>query len=75
MLSAILYLLYGKDFAGNHVRIDKAVRDAKRLIMEKYLKDRLGRTEDQITRLSVYAEKITDFTLQEELKKTAQDLK
>ena len=75
MLSAILYLVYGKDFAGDHVRIDRAVRDAKRLIMEKYLKDRLGRTEDQITRLSVYAEKITDFTLQEELKKTAQDLK
>lgn len=75
MLSAILYLVYGKDFAGNHVRIDKAVRDAKRLIMEKYLKDRLGRIEDQITRLSVYAGKITDFTLQEELKKTAQDLK
>ena len=75
MLSAILYLVYGKDFAGDHVRIDKAVRDAKRLIMEKYLKDRLSSTERQLDRLSAYAEKLTDFTLQEELNKTAQALK
>lgn len=75
MLSAILYLVYGKDFAGDQVRIDSAVREAKRVIMEEYLNKRLSSTDKQLERLKAYEDKLTDMRLQNDLKETAASLK
>lgn len=75
LLSAILYLVYGKDFADENARIDSAVREAKKLIMEEYLNKRLNTTDQQLDRLKAYSDALTDMRLQAEMKETTETLR
>ena len=75
LLSIILYLIYGKDFAGEAGKKDQAIKEAKREIMEEYLGTKLSNAEAAVKRYKAYYDAITDITLQRELQKTAEDQK
>ncbi|MBP3238143.1 MAG: hypothetical protein J6M24_03505 [Lachnospiraceae bacterium] len=75
LLSAILYLAYGKNFASDKIQKDSAVRKAKNEIMEEYLNKRLSMADSQLVRLKAYADAIYDSQLRTELQKTAESQK
>ena len=75
LLSAILYLVYGKNFASDKIQKDSTIKKAKNEIMEEYLNKRLSATDGQLERLKHYADALYDNQLRSELQKTAQSLK
>lgn len=75
LLSAILYLIYGKSFASDMTQQEEAVKKAKREIMTEYLNGRLSFADSQLERLKQYADAIADMKLQKALEDTAADLK
>lgn len=75
LLSAILYLVYGKNFASDKIQKDSAIKKAKNEIMEEYLNKRLGAAEGQLDRLKAYAGAIYDSKLQHDLQETAKSMK
>lgn len=75
LLSAIRYLVYGKNFASDMTQQDSAVRKAKNEIMEEYLNKHLSAADSQLKRLQAYADSITDMRLHTELQKTAESQK
>lgn len=75
LLSAILYLVYGKNFASDKIQKDSVVKKAKNEIMEEYLNKRLSSADSQLERLKAYADALYDNRLHSELQKSAQALK
>ena len=71
LLSAILYLAYGKNFASDKTQRDSAVKKAKNEIMEEYLNKRLSAADGQLKRLQAYSDAIIDSQLHSELQQTA----
>ena len=75
LLSAILYLVYGKNFASDKIQKDSTVRKAKNEIMEEYLNTRLSAADGQIARLKMYADALIDTQLHSALQETAKSQK